>query len=88
MNIEEVILGLGRLEGRIMVLEASKLERDISFKDIGESIKQVNITVNNIEKTIALAKGGWKTLLLISGASGALGAIFFKLSQLVGALPR
>ncbi len=41
-------------------------------------------TLTTIEKTLSEAKGGWKVLMMIGGAGGALGAA---LTQLVNSAP-
>ena len=41
-------------------------------------------TLTTIEKTLSEAKGGWKVLMMIGGAGGALGAA---LTQLVNSVP-
>ena len=41
-------------------------------------------TLTTIEKTLSEARGGWKVLMMIGGAGGALGAA---LTQLVNSAP-
>jgi prefoldin subunit 5 len=49
-----------------------------------ESIKTMQATLTAIDKTLSEAKGGWKMLLLIGGAGGAVGSF---LTYLVNWLP-
>jgi prefoldin subunit 5 len=49
-----------------------------------ESIKAMQSTLAAIDKTLSEAKGGWKMLLLIGGAGGAVGSF---LTYLVNWLP-
>ena len=49
-----------------------------------ESIKAMQLTLAAIDKTLSEAKGGWKMLLLIGGAGGAVGSF---LTYLVNWLP-
>ena len=38
------------------------------------TMKEMQATLNAIDKTLSEAKGGWRMLMLIGGASGTLGA--------------
>ena len=49
-----------------------------------ESMKSMQSTLMAIDKTLSEAKGGWKMLLLIGGAGGAVGSF---LTYLVNWLP-
>ena len=53
----------------------SALERDIG--DIKTDLREVR-------DLLAQAKGGWKTLLLVAGVAGTLGALSTKLLGLLG----
>ena len=48
------------------------------------SMKTMQITLAAIDKTLSEAKGGWKMLMLVGGAGGAIGSI---LTYLASALP-
>ena len=49
-----------------------------------ESMICMNKTLLEINSTLSEAKGGWKVLMLIGGAGGALGAV---LTQLLHSMP-
>ena len=49
-----------------------------------ESIKTMQATLTAIDKTLSEAKGGWKMLMLVGGAGGAVGSF---LTYLTSALP-
>jgi cation transport ATPase len=49
-----------------------------------ESMATMNKTLLDINATLSEAKGGWKVLMMIGGAGGALGAV---ITQLVHSLP-
>lgn len=49
-----------------------------------ESMACMNKTLLEINSTLSEAKGGWKVLMLIGGAGGALGAV---LTQLLHSMP-
>ena len=42
--------------------------------DMVGQLRSVNDTLSQINKTLSEAKGGWKTLVYIGGASGIIGA--------------
>jgi len=49
-----------------------------------ESMKTMQATLTAIDKTLSEAKGGWKMLMLVGGAGGAVGSF---LTYLASALP-
>ena len=49
-----------------------------------ESIKTMQATLTAIDKTLSEAKGGWRMLMLVGGAGGAVGSF---LTYLASALP-
>lgn len=49
-----------------------------------ESVKTMQASLSAIEKTLSEAKGGWKVLLAIGGASGVVGAA---LTQFMHSMP-
>ncbi len=49
-----------------------------------ESMKAMQATLSAIDKTLSEAKGGWKMLMLVGGAGGAVGSF---LTYLASALP-
>ena len=44
-----------------------------------ESMKNMQATLTAINATLSEAKGGWKVLMLVGGASGAVGAVIVQL---------
>ena len=52
------------------------------------NMARMELKLDAINDTLAQAKGGWKTLLLIAGVAGTLGAIGSKLIGFLGSLPR
>jgi len=46
-----------------------------------EEMKQIKEAVQAIEKTLATAHGGWRTLMMVGGAFGLLGALLANLFQ-------
>lgn len=61
---------IGEHGGRLSALE-SRIER-------------IDGKLDAIVETLAQAKGGWKTLLLVAGVAGTLGALSTKLLGLLG----
>lgn len=49
-----------------------------------ESMAAMNKTLLDINATLSEAKGGWKVLMMIGGAGGALGSV---ITQLIHSVP-
>jgi hypothetical protein len=45
------------------------------------AMKDMNATLISINTTLAEAKGGWRMLMLVGGAGGAIGAALTQMSQ-------
>lgn len=61
------------------------IERDIGRHDaeidqLKNDMKDVKKDVHDIKAMLQEARGGWKTLLLLAGMSGAIGALVGKIS--------
>ena len=59
-----------------------KLEQQMI--DMREDMGEIKGDVKAILATLAEARGGWKTLILIAGASGAFGALALKTATVFG----
>ena len=46
-----------------------------------EQMKAMQTTLSSINATLSEAKGGWKVLMLVGGASGAVGAVIVQLAH-------
>ena len=60
----------------------AKLEQQVLSAD--EDMRELKSDVKTILATLAEAKGGWKTLVLIAGAAGAVGALALKIGMFIG----
>jgi len=65
---------LGELTSRLRTLEREMAETRATLKELHELALQ--------------AKGGWKTLMLVAGFAGLVGALGAKLAMLIGFMPR
>ena len=65
---------LGSLEAKVTNLEGDVSEMKSDLRDIRD--------------TLAQAKGGWKTLLLVAGVAGVAGAVLTKLVAFAAWLPK
>jgi hypothetical protein len=45
------------------------------YADMERRLAHIEKTLGNVEKLLTEAKGGWRVLMLIGGATGTLGAI-------------
>jgi hypothetical protein len=66
---------IGRLEG-----EVKSLVRTV--EQLTEKLEETNEKVGEISTTLAEARGGWRTLVWLAGASGAVGAALSYLASL------
>ncbi|MGH6954164.1 MAG: hypothetical protein ACREGL_08285 [Alphaproteobacteria bacterium] len=65
---------LGALEARL-----GSVEREL---------RELSADVKTIRDTLAQAKGGWRTLVIVAGLSGALSALTIKGATVLGLLPK
>lgn len=65
---------LGEMSSRLRTLEREMCETRETLKQLHELALQ--------------AKGGWKTLMLVAGFAGLVGAIGAKVAMVIGFLPR
>lgn len=70
MNGDETQRAIGRHDAEIDALKADmeELKRDVKM----------------VLSTLAEARGGWKTLMLVAGVAGAVGALLSKIAGFVG----
>ncbi len=73
-DLQQLAQQLGEVKGRLRAAEEALREQ-------GQDIKAILQTLNQ-------ARGGWRTLLLVAGISGACGALATKVSTIIGVLPR
>ena len=76
--------------------EGNDVQRDLGrheaeLEALGRAIEQIQRAqekqtraINGITRTLAEARGGWRTLMLVCGVSGAAGALAWKLLALLG----
>lgn len=72
--MEEIQRDLGRHEAEIGALQSD--------------MKELKRDVKAILATLSEAKGGWKTLMLVAGVAGAVGALLGKFAMAIGWLPK
>lgn len=58
----------------IASLEVEVGHMKVSIDQLRESNRELVSMVADIQKTLAEARGGWRTLMMIGGASGSIGA--------------
>jgi hypothetical protein len=67
---------IGRLEGEVQAL-ARTVDR------LSDKLDETNRHVSAINNTLAEAKGGWRMLVWLAGASGSIGAALSYLASLL-----
>jgi prefoldin subunit 5 len=60
-------------EIEIALLKQGMEHRDKQIDSLNESLKNLTTKVDDIALTLQQAKGGWKMLMLVGGASGVMG---------------
>lgn len=59
----------------IAVMRAEMAHRDEQLDKLTAAVKTLSDKVDTISATLTEAKGGWRMLMMVGGASGVLGAI-------------
>lgn len=54
---------------------------DAEIETLQKEIAELRQEIKQISKILAEARGGWRTMMLLGGAAGAVGAAFAKLAQ-------
>ena len=75
--MEDLQRNLGKHEAQI-----EALDRDI--REMREDMRRIFEKLEAINETLSEAKGGWKTLMWVAGASAAFGGFVVKLISLTG----
>lgn len=57
---------------------------DAEIKALQSDLSEVMADIKAIRDTLAQAKGGWRTLMLVAGIAGAIGAAATKLGMWTG----
>lgn len=53
-------------------------EHDAQLEALGRDVSEMKADIKAIRETLSEARGGWKTLLLVGGAAGSMGALIGK----------
>jgi hypothetical protein len=78
---EEIHRDLGKHDAQIEALKEQ-------VNHLHEDMKQVMEQLSSIQQTLSEAKGGWRTLLWISGLSATIGGAVVKIAMWFQAVPR
>ncbi len=66
--------------------ELGELQAEV--RNVKEAVGEMRKDIKGILDTLAQARGGWKTLLLVAGIAGVMGAAVSKLVAFAAWLPR
>lgn len=72
--MEDIQRNLGRHDAQIEVLE-----KEVHL--LRQDVAKVYEKLDEINTTLATAKGGWRTLMMIGGAAGAVIAVINQVTQ-------
>lgn len=78
---EEIQRDLGKHDAQIDALNAR-------VDELSSDLKTVMSQLSSIQQTLSEAKGGWKTLMWISGVSAAVGGLMVKVITWIQVLPK
>ena len=57
----------------VALLKQAMTHRDQQIDDLRKSIEDLSRKIDGISETMSEAKGGWRILMMVGGASGAIG---------------
>lgn len=85
MQSPEFHRDIGRHDAQI-----EALERDVKRmrEEMHEMRTEFTAELRKINETLSEARGGWKTLMMVGGASATIGALVHKLSSAISWLPK
>jgi len=85
MQSPEFHRDIGRHDAQI-----EALERDVKRmrEEMHEMRAEFTTELRAINATLSEARGGWKTLMMVGGASATIGALAHKLSSAISWLPK
>ena len=63
-------------------------ERQAEVRNVKEDVAEMKSDLRDVRDILSQAKGGWKTLLLVAGIAGVMGAAVSKLVVLTAWLPK
>ena len=66
--------------------ELGELQAEV--RNVKEDVTEMKSDLRVIRDTLAQARGGWKTLLLVAGIAGVMGAAVSKLATFAAWLPK
>ncbi len=66
--------------------ELGELQAEV--RNVKEAVGEMRKDIKGILDTLAQARGGWKTLLLVAGVAGVMGAAVSKLVAFAAWLPK
>ncbi len=66
--------------------ELGELQAEV--RNVKEDVTEMKSDLRDIRDTLAQARGGWKTLLLVAGIAGVMGAAVSKLVAFAAWLPK
>lgn len=70
--MQELQRDIGKHDAQIEAL-------DKDLREMREDMRRIFEKLDSINQTLSEAKGGWKTLMWVAGASAALGGVVVKL---------
>lgn len=79
--ISQAAIKIAVLEQQVKTLTEQNADLKETMNKLFEKIDTLSTTVNNINSTLSEARGGWKMLMLVGGASATLGGAITAFAQ-------
>jgi uncharacterized coiled-coil protein SlyX len=76
---DELQRTIGAHDAQIDALNARVDKLDKDLRDIREDMRRIFDKLESINETLSEAKGGWRTLMWVAGASAACGGFLVKM---------
>jgi len=67
------IMDIGKAQQDIARLEAEVAHLSRTVEQLSRTVADLSATLHSINITLAEARGGWRTMLIVGGAASALG---------------
>lgn len=65
----------GQLEGQVLALTTMMASQTKTLADQNDVLARLNVKLDNLSATMSEAKGGWRTVVWLTGIAASLGGI-------------
>jgi len=65
----------GQLEGQVHALTTMMSTQSKTLADQNDVLARLNVKIDNLSSTMSEAKGGWRTVVWLTGIAASLGSV-------------